>query len=85
MNHLGGSGLGGLSLGGFRSAPLANDPGHFANPSALVGERPPTIGARLHIHNRRHHRLGYYTGDCYDPGINNPYLCQPYASCPCSE
>jgi hypothetical protein len=67
---------------------LAIHPGHFAGPSALVGGHTPPIGARIHIHNRGHHPLGYYftgAGDCYDPRINNPYLCQPYAYCPCSE
>ena len=82
-SHIG-SGFGNPSVGGLRSAPLAADPGHFAGPSALVGEHEPAIGRRLNMHIRGHHRMGYYSG-CYDAGLNNPYLCPPYVSCPCSE
>jgi hypothetical protein len=81
--HLGGSGLGGYPVGGFGSAPMATDPGHFAGASALVGEHVAhPIGARPHIHTRQHYRP--YIGG-YDLCNTEPYYYRtPYPYYPCN-
>jgi hypothetical protein len=80
-------GFGRLSVGGFRSAPLAINPGHFASPSALVGEHAPAMGARLNMRYRGHYkgryRIPYYAGDCFI-AADDPYYCESGTYCPCS-
>ena len=88
-SHVGGFGgdfgahLGGLSVGGIQSAPVAINPGRFGSPTALAGAHTPAMGTRLTMHHRGHHRMGYYGGDCLLAG-NEPYDCDPYGSCSCS-
>jgi hypothetical protein len=88
-SHVGGFGgdfgahLGGLCAGGIRSAPVAINPGHFGNPTALAGTHAPAMGTRLNMRYRGHHRMGYYGGDCLLVG-NEPYDCDPYGNCSCT-
>jgi hypothetical protein len=88
-SHLGGPAFDHLPVAGLPNDSMAVNPGHFASPSALVGDHglagdhPPAVGARLNMHNRGRDRTRDFTGDCFIVA-DDPYYCESGSYCPCS-